>query len=196
MLGLVPIRGLLSLLRLLAFWLCPLLRRLLVSLLRSLLLLRRLLAFWLCSLVLLPFLILSLILIYSFLFTLVLLLPPGIASRTIVGTNRTWRAIVLGVLPTPILALLFVARTPIGAVCLLSVLLALSRTISLLIVFLTLNVPPIAALVTGGAIGWRIVNASCLSGWHAIFEVPRPRSSCDCRPAVIYGRALFTIHSR
>jgi hypothetical protein len=72
----------------------------------------------------------------------------------------------------------------------------LARAIGLLIILLTLRFPPIAALVTGGAVGWRIVRASCLSGWHAVFEVSGLCSGCDRRPSMIHGRSLLTIHSR
>jgi len=65
-----------------------------------------------------------------------------------------------------------------------------------LLVSRMLHIMPIATLVTGGAVGWRIVRASCLFGWHAVFEVSGPCSGCDRRPSLIYGRALLTIHSR
>ena len=87
-------------------------------------------------------------------------------------------------------------RTLARAIGLLIVLRTLTRAIGLLIILLTLRFPPIVALVTGGAVGWRIVRASCLFGWHAVFEVSGPCSGCDRRPSLIYGRALLTIHSR
>jgi len=150
----------------------------------------------------LPFLILPLI--YSLLLPLGLLLAPGIAgvhrrtvgARSIVGTNRAWLAVVVVIVgPTPILVPLFIAWTLPWAISLF-VARALTWAVGLLIVLRTLNVPPIAPLVTGRAVGWRIVGASCLSGRHAVFEVSGLCSGCDRRPAVVYGRALLTIHSR
>jgi hypothetical protein len=89
-----------------------------------------------------------------------------------------------------------ILRALTGAIGLLIVPRTLTRAIGLLIILLTLRFPPIAALVTGSSVGWRIVGPSCLSGWHAVFEVSGPCSGCDRRPSLIYGRALLTIAAR
>jgi len=148
-----------------------------------------------------------------------------VGARSIVGMNCTWRPVVamVGAIvgPTPILAPLFIARALIWAIGLLIVLRTLTWAISLfvaraltwaigllfvarvltwaiglLIVLRTLNVPPIATLVTGSAVGWRIVGASSFSRRYAVFEVSGPCSGCDRRPAVVYGCSLLTIDSR
>lgn len=162
----------------------------------------------------LPFLILLDSLTFLFLplshpllLLLVLLRPTGIPSvhgrwtftvRPIVGMNRTRGPIVVavGVRPTPLLVPLLVARTLFYAIGLLIVLRTLTWAVGLLIVPWTLRFSPIAALVTGSSVDWRIVGASCFSGWHAVFEVSGLCGGCDRRPAVVYGRSLLTIHSR
>jgi hypothetical protein len=195
-------------------WLCCLLRRLrpLVRLLYSLLVLRllmrllsllpsRLVGSLLFHVLILPLLILLgalplliLLLLYPLLLVLILLFMPVIPGhrRWMIRCRRSWRAIIL--LPL-FLHPLLVLRMLTWVIGLVVVFRTLTWVIGLLVSRM-LHIMPIAALVSGSAVGWRIVGAACLSGWHAVFEVSGPWSGCDRRPSVIHGGALLTIHSR
>jgi hypothetical protein len=123
-------------------------------------------------------------LVWSLLIPLVLLSLSGISgiggNWTIVTlhairASRIGRAIVVRVLvwPTPILIPLLVGG-------------ALARIISWLTIRLTLSVLPVAALVGGGTIRWRIIGASCVFRRHPVSEICWPGAGCDRRTAVVY----------